>query len=112
MSITKFPSAFAAAFLGVRYALAQAETRLPEAGVIAWRDEAQAYTPVDTSTGAKIDTHLCDLPVSVVVIPKEVPRAKRCAARRRVLQGVQLITVRHVPVTPLARRASCQFLME
>lgn len=46
MSVTKFPSAFAAAFLGVRYALAQAETRLPEAGVIAWRDEAQGYTPL------------------------------------------------------------------
>lgn len=112
MSITKFPPASAAAFLGVPYVLARAETRLPEVSVIACRDEAQSYGAVDTPTGAKTGTLLCDLPVSVVVIPKEAPRAIRGATGRQVLQRVQPITVRSVPVTPLARRAFCQFLME
>ena len=46
MSITKFPAAFTAAFLVAPSAPAQTETRLPEVGVTASREEAQVQTPL------------------------------------------------------------------
>ena len=112
MSVTKFSPAFAAAFFGVPCAHAQAETRLPELGVTASRDEAQGYSPLVTSTGAMTDTPLRDLPVSVVVISKEGLRARRAVPGRCGSQPVGSLTVRCVPATTLVRRASCQFPME
>ncbi len=105
MSITKFPAASVAAFLLAPCAHAQTETRLPDVGVIAPCEGAQGYVPPVAFTGAKPAAPLDELAAPVVVIPKEAPRAKRCASGRRVLQRIQLITVRHVPVTPPGRRA-------
>lgn len=76
MLITKFPATFTAAFLVPPCAPAQTKTRLPEAGVTASPDEAQGHAQLVTSTGKKTDTPLCDLSVSVVVIPKEAWRAQ------------------------------------
>ena len=76
MSISKFSPAFDAAFLVVHCALAQTKTRSPEVGLSAPRAGAQGQIPLVTSTGAKMAAPRRELAASVVVIPKEILRAR------------------------------------
>lgn len=82
-------------------------------GSVPPRAGAQGYTPLVTATGAKTAAPLHELaPPGGGNTERHTARAKRAAAGRRDLLRVQPLYVRHVPVTPLARRGFCQFLME
>ncbi len=111
MLISKFPAAFAVKFLLVPRAFAQTQTRLPEVGVSSPRAGAQGNTPFVTSTGAKTVAPLRAPAARWVGIPKQMLRA-RSALPLDDATSYASSPVRHFPVTPLARRAFCQFLKE